>query len=98
MAITESHFKLNDVKSVTKIETDSRDKEANNETIINKEIKFQAVDLDELENLTEINFHNCDLTSLNVEAFKNLRSLKKLTLSFNKLKSLRELNHMVEQI
>jgi Leucine-rich repeat (LRR) protein len=88
-------LKFNDVKNATKIEYETREKESNNETIINKEIRFQALDLDDLENLTEINFHNCELTSLNVDSFKNLRSLKKLTLSFNKLKSLKELNSIV---
>jgi len=95
LAITESHLKFNDVKNATKIEYETREKESNNETIINKEIRFQALDLDDLENLAEINFHNCELTSLNVDSFKNLRSLKKLTLSFNKLKSLKELNSIV---
>ena len=95
LAITESHFKLNDVKNTTRIESESKDRELNNETIINKEIKFQAIDLDNIESLIEINFHNCDLTSLNVDSLKNLRSLRKLTLSFNKLKTLKELNNLV---
>ena len=95
LAITESHLKFNDIKNITKIEYEAKDKEPNNETIINKEIRFQALDLDDLEGLTEINFHNCELTSLNVDSFKNLRSLKKLTLSFNKLKTLKEINNIV---
>ena len=88
-------MKFNDIKNITKIEYEAKDKEPNNETIINKEIRFQALDLDDLEGLTEINFHNCELTSLNVDSFKNLRSLKKLTLSFNKLKTLKEINNIV---
>jgi Leucine-rich repeat (LRR) protein len=45
--------------------------------------------------IEELNLHNCELTELDNDPFKNTRSLKKLTLSFNKLKSIRELNTLV---
>ena len=91
--------KANDTKTNTKSESD-KDVLAHNEAIINREIKLQSSDLNEdvLDNLAELNLHNCELTSLNVESLKSLRFLKRLTLSFNKLKNLKELNNIVSLI
>lgn len=67
--------------------------------LVFKEINLQLSQLNEeqkqLTGLVELNLHNIGLTNLDIKPLQNLRNLKKLILSFNKLKSLKELTNMV---
>lgn len=47
-----------------------------------------------LINLSEVNLHNVGLISLDIEPLKNLKHIKKLILSFNRIKSIKEINNM----
>ena len=72
---------------------------SSNEDILNKEFQIQSpvadTDLASIVNhLEELNLHNCALTNLDVESFKNLINLKKLVLSFNNLKHIKEIVHL----
>lgn len=73
---------------------------ASNEEILNKEFQIQSpvseTDLATIvNNLEDLNLHNCSLSSLDTESFKNLINLKKLVLSFNNLKNIKEIVHLV---
>ena len=65
--------------------------------IISREIELQVSRLDEpnIYNLVELNLHNSSLTELDVDTLKNVSHLKKLILSFNKLKFIKEISHLV---
>ena len=65
--------------------------------IIGNEINLQVSRLDEprATNLTELNLRNCNLTDFDVESLKSLVQLKKLILSFNKLKFIKEIASLV---
>lgn len=74
-----------------------------NEDILNKELQVQSslsdCDLATVViQLEELNLHNCGLTSIDLESFKNLINVKKLSLSFNNLKSIKEIVHLVSFI
>jgi len=82
--------------------TDKSQKAIKTEEFVNKEIEVQLGKLmpnpsqePNYNLIEELNLHNCELTELNNDPFRNTRNLKKLTLSFNKLKSIRELNTLV---
>jgi len=73
---------------------------ASNEEILNKEFQIQSpvseTDLATIvNNLEDLNLHNCSLSNLDTESFKNLINLKKLVLSFNNLKNIKEIVHLV---
>jgi Leucine-rich repeat (LRR) protein len=67
-----------------------------NSEIINNKIELQVARLSDARasNLTELNLHNSGLTDLDVEALKCLTQLKKLILSFNKLKFIKEIANL----
>lgn len=82
--------------------TDKSQKAIKTEEFIGKEIDAQLSKLmpnpsvePNYNLIEELNLHNCELTELDNDPFRNTRNLKKLTLSFNKLKSIRELNTLV---
>ena len=73
---------------------------ASNEEILNREFQIQSpvseTDLASIvNNLEDLNLHNCSLSSLDTESFKNLINLKKLVLSFNNLKNIKDIVHLV---
>ncbi len=69
-----------------------------NSEIVNNKIEIQTAKLNEARananNLTELNLHNSGLTDLDVESFKCLTQLKKLILSFNKLKLIKDIANL----
>ena len=78
-------------------ESEIKQNPLSNIEIIGNEINLQVSRLDEprATNLTELNLHNCNLTDLDVESLKSLVQLKKLILSFNKLKFIKEIASLV---
>lgn len=74
-----------------------------NEEILHKEFQIQSPVFETdfanvINHLEELNLHNCSLTNLDVESFKNLINLKRLVLSFNNLKHIKEIVHLVSFI
>lgn len=69
--------------------------------LLSREIELQtrvaisAVQEGDMSHVIELNLHNLGIRNLDIETIRNLRMLKKLTLSFNRLTSLKDLNHMV---
>lgn len=49
----------------------------------------------DINNLVELNLHNIGLTSIDIQPICDLKQLRKLILSFNKIKSLKEINSLV---
>lgn len=78
-------------------ESETKQNPLSNIEIIDKAINLHVARLEEprVTNLTELNLHNCNLTDLDVESLKSLVQLKKLILSFNKLKFIKEIASLV---
>jgi Leucine-rich repeat (LRR) protein len=55
-------------------------------------------DAPDLSNLSELNLHKIGLSNSDTEPIRNFTTLKKLTLSFNQLTSLKDLSNMVRPI
>lgn len=72
--------------------------DSNIDELVKKQIELQSHIKDEFlpNNLIELNLHNIGLTSLDIEPLENLKSLKKLIVSFNKLKRIKEISNMVK--
>lgn len=81
-----------------KLQNDSESKlnPISNIELINQHIDLQVAQLGDprVTNLTELNLHNCGLTDLDMESLKVLTQLKKLVLSFNKLKFIKEIANL----
>lgn len=92
----------NTVTTTTEIETESKLEHKLEDSLLS-EIERQIPRLEEdidlrslnISSLVELNLHNVGLTSLDIEPVRSLRFVKKLTISFNKLKSLKELTNLV---
>ena len=81
-------------------ESETKMNPISNTEVINKQIDLQVSNLEDsrMFNLTELNLHNCGLTDLDVDNLKSLTQLKKLILSFNKLKFIKEIANLVSYI
>lgn len=70
--------------------------------VISREIQLQIPMIGDNEqlnvaNLTELNLHSCGLAALDAEPFVALKHIKKLIVSFNKLRSLKDINNLVNK-
>ena len=77
---------------------ENHEEELDFETIVINQLEQQYVKNEDLrpESILEVNLHNVGLTTIDIAALLNLKNLKKLILSFNKLTSIAEISNMVK--